>query len=201
MQEARDDWNEVSSDEVRRDIAGTFSKLVLEYVEARDHALPPDEDVVAGLREMRAAYRVAEDAGRDQRGDAPRPLAERQRDWDITGLVPEQPNIDCLPRYRMTGCGPQWTAPPMHDYFVRAMYPVRLDQDCDRGEKLVQVMVGWLFGTGKSGRLEEHGPFLDQGAIDDLVTVADRLHRNEDPAAVCQEQRRTLAALLDRLKT
>lgn len=61
---------------------------------ARDHAaLPSDEDVIAGLREARAYHRIGFDTLVADRGD-PRPLAERQRDWAITGFVPEQQTSD-----------------------------------------------------------------------------------------------------------
>ncbi len=46
---------------------------------------PPDEDVVDGLRELRAFHRVGLDAAPDR---VTRPLAERQRDCAITGFVP-----------------------------------------------------------------------------------------------------------------
>ena len=57
-------------------------------VEPRDHALLDDEDVIDGLRELRAAFRIAKDSARAPRGEPPHPLAERWRDWDVTGFVP-----------------------------------------------------------------------------------------------------------------
>lgn len=72
--EARD----VRSAEVRYDLAREFGRVAGDYVKARDHAPPDDEDVVAGLRELRAALRIGEDAGRAQRGEPARPWTP---DW------------------------------------------------------------------------------------------------------------------------
>lgn len=98
------------------------------------------------------------------------------------------------------GCGQH--PDPMNDYFVGAMYPVRLDQVCDRGEKLVQVMVGCLLGPenpGVSKKTVPSGINVPSGAYWSRSLTA--FIATKTPLPSVRNKRRTFASLLDRLKT
>jgi hypothetical protein len=69
-----------------------FGRVLGEYCRLRERSrgVPDPEDVIDGLKELRAAVPGSQDQGRAERGDPPRPRAEREADWAITGTVSGQ---------------------------------------------------------------------------------------------------------------
>ena len=72
-----------------------------EYVRLRERArgVGDPEDVIPGLRELRASSRIAQDNFRAAQGE-PRPVDERWADWELVGWMPEQPDIPTAVRTR-----------------------------------------------------------------------------------------------------